>query len=1602
MSNENEESKPARDQQPRSGFSRRKFLKYSGTTAAAGGALAAMSGVSFGAPNAITTENALPGNDADEWGSYDRDSIQGFTTKYSYLPGDTVQFKVNTPSKNYRIRVYRMGWYGGKGARRLADVTPSVTLPQVQPTTPKTQPATGLVDCGNWAVSASWAIPANAVSGVYYALLERLDNDESNHIIFVVKRNGGSDVLVQTSDVTWQAYNRWGGNSLYYGNPAGRAYKVSYNRPMVYGEIENSFLATEVPLIRFLERNGYDVSYCGGVDVHQSSSLLSSRKVFISQGHDEYVSGPQRANVTTARDAGVNLIFMTGNEYFWKVRFEPSIDGANTTDRTLVCYKETLDSAKIDPTAAWTGTWRDPRFSPPADGGRPENALTGQLFRVILPTGQADDTITVPAEYSPLRFWRNSAVANLTPGQTKSLAPSSLGYEFDCDEDNGFRPPGSVRLSSTTVSVPQILQDYGKTYVSGTITHNMTMYRAPSGALVWGTGTVQWCYGLDSYHVTDVGTATDPSMQQATVNMLADMGVQPSSLMSGLISASKSTDTLPPVVAINAPVNGSTIPVGTAVTVSGTATDAGGGIVAAIEVSLDNGATWHMATGRASWSYVFTLLQTGAVPVKVRAIDDSCNIGAASTVSVTGGPRSAPCSIWPSSILPGTPAADDASKVEVGVRFRAKADGFVTALRFYKGTGNSGTHVGHLWTNAGAPLATVTFANETATGWQQASITAVPIKANTTYVASVYMPVGHYAADAGYFNQAFDLAPLRALANGEDGANGVYTSGAAGFPNQTFGATNYWVDIVYGTDNNAPPTVADTDPAANLQSVAIGASIRFTFSEPMTANSITTELRDPSNAVVPGSLTYDAPSFSTTFKPTNPLNGLTAYTATVTAAKDADGNAMVAPFVLKFTTIGAAGTSPLSLWDTSAVPATMVTTDTSAVELGMRFTSDVAGTITAIRYFKAAGSSGTHVGHVWNAAGSVLATATFSAESAAGWQQAPLSTPLSIQANTVYTVSYYAPSGVYAVTSGGLTAAVNRAPLQSLASDNGGNGVYRYGASNAPSTSGGGSNYWADVVFAAAADTSAPGVTTYSPGSDLVSVATGTNLTATFSKAINPSTLAFTLTLVGGAAVAATVTYDASSKTVSLAPGSALTKAKQYAVSLAATDTNGNAMAAPFTWKFTTVVAAGGSPITLWDTSAVPASPSANDATAIEVGVRVQPTANGAISGVRFYKGPGNTGAHVGHVWNATGSQVLGTVAFAAETATGWQQAMFSTPVPVTAGTQYVVSCFAPNGNYAVTPNGFAGAVANGPLVAPAGQNGVYRYGSGGFPNSSYGASNYWVDAIFIDNSGPSVVAQVPVSGATTADAAEPVSATFDEDIQPTSLVMKLRDSGGAVVAGSASYDSASLTATFTPSGPLSAGATYTASVEAAKDLGGNPMAAASSWSFTTTGATVVSIWPNTTTPGTLVTNDGGPLELGMKFRVTVAGSVQGVRFYKGGPTNSGPHVGSLWAPDGTNLGSVNFTSESARGWQSATFPTPVPVTPGITYTVSYFAPSGRYSSDAAYFASQATTNGPIEALQNGTDGSNGLYKYTGTSARPTDSYNSSNYWVDVLFAPGS
>ncbi|MFP5415901.1 MAG: DUF4082 domain-containing protein [Actinomycetes bacterium] len=757
------------------------------------------------APNPIVAENCRSGSPASEWdvsGAGDP-SIQGFSTDISVNRGATVDFKIDTTAATYDVLIYRLGYYGGAGAR-LVHTIPGVsgTRQPACTTSPITMGGGAttdgeLLDCGNWSVSASWAVPSGATSGVYLARPTRPDGGAS-HIPFVVRNDASNaDIVFQTSDTTWQSYNTYGGYNAYGSSGATMAEKLSYNRPFTTrgAELENYLFNAEYPMIRWLERNGYDVSYISAVDAERNASLLANHDAYLSVGHDEYWSQGRRDAVTAARDAGVHLAFLSGNEVYWKTRWEDSARGEAGTNayRTQVVYKEgnsapntvehrnCYDNFACDPSDVWTGQWRQ------APGATPENSLSAQIS-----WRENTASITVPAAHAQLRFWRDTAVAALGSEGTVTLPSGTLGYEWDPWQPQYAEhyPAGRVRLSTTVI---------------GSEEHHLALYRAPSGALVFGAGTVQWSWGLDSNH--DRGSAPESvTMQQATANLFADMNALPATLQSGLIMPTPSTDTLAPTSTITAPTAGDGIPVGGEVTVSGTATDAGGGRIGGVEVSTDGGQRWQRAVGGESWVHSFTPTTEGSLTIMSRAVDDSGRLetpSAGVTVTVGTAPVVCPCTIWPSTAVPQR-TDSDRNATEVGVKFRASENGAITGIRFHKATANTGTHVGTLWTGTGTKLASATFTNETASGWQQVTFaTPVPITAGTTYIASYHAPAGRYSVSSRYFaDAATTRGPLTALRDGTDGGNGVYrytSTPSQSVPTTTYQSENYWVDVVFTT-----------------------------------------------------------------------------------------------------------------------------------------------------------------------------------------------------------------------------------------------------------------------------------------------------------------------------------------------------------------------------------------------------------------------------------------------------------------------------------------------------------------------------------------------------------------------------------------------------------------------------------------------------------------------------------------------------------------------------------------------------------------------------------------------------------------------------------
>ncbi|BAZ49412.1 Ig domain protein group 1 domain protein [Nostoc sp. NIES-4103] len=557
-------------------------------------------------------------------------------------------------------------------------------------------------------------------------------------------------------------------------------------------------------------------------------------------------------------------------------------------------------------------------------------------------------------------------------------------------------------------------------------------------------------------------------------------------------------------------------------------------------------------------------------------------------------------------------------------------------------------------------------------------------------------------------------------------------------------------------------------------------------------------------------------------------------------------------------------------------------------------------------------------------------------------------------------------------------------------------------------------------------DTTPPTVTTTTPSSNATGVSTVTTITATFSEAINPTSInssSLELRNQGNTLITANVTYDEATRTATLTPTSPLAISTTYnltiiggAINPRVVDLAGNALANNFTFSFTT--ASTPPPLSIWNNSQTPTNPSISDPNAVELGVKFRSDIDGFITGVRFYKGSGNTGTHIGNLWSSDGTQ-LATATFSNETASGWQQVNFSSPVAISANTVYVASYHTSVGNYAADSGFFAGAgVDNPPLHllrdGESGGNGVYNYGASSFPNNTFQASNYWVDVVFVTSTGPdttppTVTSASPNSGATAVSTSTTVTVTFNEAMDSATInsnTFELRDSNNASVAATISYNTANRTATLTPTSPLANSTAYTVTVKGGgsdprvKDLAGNALAANFTRSFTTVAIPTCpcNIWNGATTPSVVTVPDPNAVELGVKFQSDVNGYITGVRFYKGA-SNTGTHVGTVWSSTGTQLARATFSNETASGWQQVNLTTPVAISANTTYVVSYHTNVGYYSLDQGYFANAGVDNSPLHALSNASGNGNGVYNYSANPAFPSSTFNSSNYWVDIVFS---
>ena len=449
-------------------------------------------------PNPIQVENALPGTTA--WARTEYSGIQLYGTQISGAPGDEIDLHVSTASR-YRIVVYRLGWYGGTGAREVACL-PTCDLDEQGHVQTGADPITVEPQRANWSVTDVLHTDPHWTSGYY--LVEAVATNTSNigrigatyFVLHQPTTAPPTQILVQVPVNTWEAYNNWGGRSLY-NFPGPRAYRVSFERP--FGDQAQSPLWWEYQLVRFFEREGYDVSYQTDIDTDANPSSLLQHRLVIDAGHDEYWTLAMRNAFDAAAAGGTNLAFMGSNDSYWNVKYE---DGG----QTIFTYKSTYDP-NPDPTQK-TAMFREI--------GRPECALEGvNNVSVTVLDHALDYTVTNDGATDP---WL--AHTGLSSG---SSLVGIVGREHDELNTSGV---GCVHPGL------KVLFHYD----GGGIDQNgdAVRFTAPSGARIFASGAMQFSWALDDWRTDGSigppnpitpwrGIPADPRVQQFVRNMLDDL-----------------------------------------------------------------------------------------------------------------------------------------------------------------------------------------------------------------------------------------------------------------------------------------------------------------------------------------------------------------------------------------------------------------------------------------------------------------------------------------------------------------------------------------------------------------------------------------------------------------------------------------------------------------------------------------------------------------------------------------------------------------------------------------------------------------------------------------------------------------------------------------------------------------------------------------------------------------------------------------------------------------------------------------------------------------------------------------------------------------------
>ena len=418
--------------------------------------------------------------------------LEGYTDQVSVLPGDEVDLMVSTMQSSFRVVAYRLGGYEGGSGRRVWASDEVDGAVQAEPT----------VSADTHTVVADWE-PSLSVStegwapGLYVFKLIGADGGQAHVPLIVRSESAEGKVALVAPAATWQAYNAWGGYSLYTG-PDVRSWAVSFDRPYEAPGAAR-MLFSSLPIIERAERLDIPLAYLANVDLDADPAALDGAVGYISMGHDEYWTLPMRQAVTDARDAGTNLAFLSANDIYWRIRLADTESGS---DRLVVGYKSdaaVADPARLKHPATTTARWRDPPHP------NPENSLTGTLYECY--------PVDAPYVVVSPDWWgfRHTGV------QEGDAFPHLVGVEADRVYPVPSTPRPLQILSHVTYDCGGVPTSAQSVY-----------YTTTSGAGVFTAGTQNWpCAVSADCRPGTYNAAARQLAQQVTDNLLREYAEGP-------------------------------------------------------------------------------------------------------------------------------------------------------------------------------------------------------------------------------------------------------------------------------------------------------------------------------------------------------------------------------------------------------------------------------------------------------------------------------------------------------------------------------------------------------------------------------------------------------------------------------------------------------------------------------------------------------------------------------------------------------------------------------------------------------------------------------------------------------------------------------------------------------------------------------------------------------------------------------------------------------------------------------------------------------------------------------------------------------------------